>query len=797
MVFTAASCLFLSAAGAAAEGAPGFFRRAQFIRGDSNIDGRVDISDVVSTLNTLFSGLQPSACPDAADANADRRIDISDPVATLNFLFLGGAALPAPGPFECGADASPAALGCAPSAHCQDDFALIAHALHRITFGPTEELYSRIQTRADLLRYIDEQIDEVPAAYDPAVHEPGLHARIESLDLGFPSEGNPALQAAKLKAALIAHATESRWQLLHVVAQFWNNHFHTQIDALVQGFFQDAPRGGSALRASEEVFRAADVAPADGQISESEWTAFRALHPGAVPWDDFARQTRGDGVVSLQELLDRGYVARWKYARAGDQAAAAADLEKREVDLYRRLAFGKFRDLVEACSKSAAMLIYLNGFENTVRAPNENFAREVLELFSTGVDNIYTQRDIEELAKVLTGWTVDWVARAGFPSGDINFQSQPQFQPLPLNLREPPPLRFPTTQFWDDGLHAWAFVIRAQAHDWSRKDLFLQRYGGTDSLGNPLPASAELAIPENASNRTVGAALTEFDRFLDKLMTFRDTAKFISTKLIQLFVTDDLTLLPKTRPMPADLRAAFDAADRDRDGAIELAEWAEPVPLVLPNGRPPGIFERLDADGDGRIAAREYQEPDLLQACIDAWARTDGDQREVIRTILHSEEFLSLEFYRAKVKTPLEVVTSAIRALEGSPTNSQLTAAAGDLLLAGMELFDFGDPTGESELAADWMHTTGLLERLKYLNRAANPAAPGEARLLWSPGTFRTRWQLDTPEKVIDYFLLLLLNGDVPASHRELAIGAFWSAPRNNVEAAVGYILSLPEFQKQ
>ena len=64
-----------------------------------------------------------------------------------------------------------------------------------------------------------------------------------------------------------------------------------------------------------------------------------------------------------------------------------------------------------------------------------------------------------------------------------------------------------------------------------------------------------------------------------------------------------------------------------------------------------------------------------------------------------------------------------------------------------------------------------------------------------SPRSFQARWQPDTPEKVIDYFTLP--PGDVPPSHRELAVSAFWSAPQNKVEAAVGYILSLPEFQKQ
>ena len=56
-----------------------------------------------------------------------------------------------------------------------------------------------------------------------------------------------------------------------------------------------------------------------------------------------------------------------------------------------------------------------------------------------------------------------------------------------------------------------------------------------------------------------------------------------------------------------------------------------------------------------------------------------------------------------------------------------------------MELFEFADPTGESELAFDWMHTTGLLERLKYLNRAANPEKSQESRLAWSPEDFEAQ----------------------------------------------------------
>ena len=67
-----------------------------FIRGDSNGDLRIDISDAVTTLGHLFLGTEDLYCPDAADANDDGTIDISDPVATLEFLFSGAGELPPP-----------------------------------------------------------------------------------------------------------------------------------------------------------------------------------------------------------------------------------------------------------------------------------------------------------------------------------------------------------------------------------------------------------------------------------------------------------------------------------------------------------------------------------------------------------------------------------------------------------------------------------------------------------------------------------------------------------------------------
>jgi hypothetical protein len=83
---------------------------ALFIRGDSNRDEVLDLSDATSTLGFLFRGTSRVDCLDAADANDDGKTDISDAIATLQYLFLGGAALPPP-IVAPGADPTDDALG--------------------------------------------------------------------------------------------------------------------------------------------------------------------------------------------------------------------------------------------------------------------------------------------------------------------------------------------------------------------------------------------------------------------------------------------------------------------------------------------------------------------------------------------------------------------------------------------------------------------------------------------------------------------------------------------------------------
>lgn len=78
----------------------------------------------------------------------------------------------------------------------------------------------------------------------------------------------------------------------------------------------------------------------------------------------------------------------------------------RYLKLLQTYALGNFRDFVSEIGKTPAMLAYLNGAQNTKLQPNENYARELFELFTLGHDNNYTQNDIVETARALSGWTI-------------------------------------------------------------------------------------------------------------------------------------------------------------------------------------------------------------------------------------------------------------------------------------------------------------------------------------------------------------------------------------------------------
>lgn len=88
-------------------------------------------------------------------------------------------------------------------------------------------------------------------------------------------------------------------------------------------------------------------------------------------------------------------------------AIQPAPLMYRQNALFRRMHQGNFKALAEAVTLDGAMLVFLNGQENSRQAPNENYSRELLELYTTGIGH-YTEADVREGSRLLTGWRTNF-----------------------------------------------------------------------------------------------------------------------------------------------------------------------------------------------------------------------------------------------------------------------------------------------------------------------------------------------------------------------------------------------------
>lgn len=93
-----------------------------------------------------------------------------------------------------------------------------------------------------------------------------------------------------------------------------------------------------------------------------------------------------------------------------------------DLNVIRQHALGNFKDLLAASAHSPAMLFYLDNFYNLSTAPNENYARELMELHTLGVDGGYTETDIKEVARCFTGWTLNFPDDAPAEYGTFSYE---------------------------------------------------------------------------------------------------------------------------------------------------------------------------------------------------------------------------------------------------------------------------------------------------------------------------------------------------------------------------------------
>ncbi|MBC7813286.1 MAG: DUF1800 domain-containing protein, partial [Burkholderiales bacterium] len=118
--------------------------------------------------------------------------------------------------------------------------------------------------------------------------------------------------------------------------------------------------------------------------------------------------------VHSQRQLHERMVEFWS-----DHFNIPSESETGEVTVFQREviqrnALGSFRDLLLASAQSPAMLYYLDNFLNEAEHPNENYARELMELHALGVDGGYTEHDVREVSRAFTGWTVHNSSDDGF-----------------------------------------------------------------------------------------------------------------------------------------------------------------------------------------------------------------------------------------------------------------------------------------------------------------------------------------------------------------------------------------------
>ncbi|HBA64578.1 MAG TPA: hypothetical protein DCZ48_00065, partial [Methylococcaceae bacterium] len=175
--------------------------------------------------------------------------------------------------------------------------------------------------------------------------------------------------------------------------------------------FGATPELLSEMRAiGSEAFLQKQLNPASIDDSELETYLENLLNQDIndlfkLQYSQIARAT-----MSKRQLLE---VMTWFWENHfnTDRSKTANDFEAAENEGFRTHALGRFRDLLGVSAKSPAMLLYLDNHRSHKNDPNENYARELLELHTLGVDNGYETQDIADVARVFTGWRMDWNSR--------------------------------------------------------------------------------------------------------------------------------------------------------------------------------------------------------------------------------------------------------------------------------------------------------------------------------------------------------------------------------------------------
>ena len=615
----------------------------------------------------------------------------------------------------------------------------ILHALNRLAYGPRPGDAERIK-QIGLAKWIDLQLNP-NSINDSAVEArldiyPTLRMHTPQLLAEYPNPKQAAKQELKTQnqnanqqpgaaaAEVIARDMQSKSAPQDPVQQTAQG-----ADAAIAAMAQEMDSTSTAVKSvdssgSNTSAPAADL-PSPMKMNPPTRGASQrdplGVDPNAVPRaisDDSKRPQRVVEELAMAKTLRAIYSERQLQQVMDDfwfnhfnvfagKGEVKWYLTSYERDVIQPHAFGKFKDLVTATAQSPAMLFYLDNFlsadpnaaqrlaaqratrQQMRRGPygypprgpqlgqnkkpqqrglNENYGRELMELHTLGVDGGYTQKDVTEVARAFTGWTIE------------KPREYPQFK-FDERLHDPDP----------------KIVLGKKIHAGGMKD-----------------GEEVIALLSKNPN----------------------TARFISTKLARRFVSD-----------------------------------APPAALV----------DRM---------AKTFQ-------------KSDGDIREVLRTMIYSPEFWSKDAVRAKVKTPFELVVSSVRALGTDvDTPMPLVSWVGRI---GEPLYQCQPPTGYSDKAETWVNTGSLLNRLNFsLALAGNKVRGSRSDVNALLGTESS----SDPKSALDRAVQVFLGGQVAPNtvdtlQKQLenpqVVQAKLDDPVKQVDLGVvtGLVLGAPEFQRR
>src|ERR1700694_4605018 len=155
----------------------------------------------------------------------------------------------------------------------------------------------------------------------------------------------------------------------------------------------------------------------------------------------------------------------------------------------------------------------------------------------------------------------------------------------------------------------------------------------------------------------------------------------------------------------------------------------------------------------------------LVDHAAQIYLRTDGDIREVLKAIITSPEFFSQQAFRSKVKSPFEVVVSAMRSLNASPDSTPRSAQV--IAFLGQPIFGHQAPNGWPETGEAWMNTGAILNRINFGMAVAAGRLPGvDIRSLPLLDTIRSA----SRDKQVDVVVATILNGMISPDTRVVLV---------------------------